>query len=1482
MPIDIQAFRSITGRSDQESLFYVKDNNLMATTARDVRSTGSVHQFKAATKVFLDAYRRHYGAALGQMASNTLQEYVEMGRPLSARVVKALVDFSDKFVDENMGSGKSVKVGDVEVDLTTICTDKLLSTGVFKSTKIRNALKGGLKAAAETFTAITQSTGGTVDVPGLLRHLETLHSYAIRDAAAQGPLTRDALVKSFEKLLFKGIDALDNRALSCVYQGLVSREIDALKKELARIVDRPNANPVAVAAAEKFFTAICRMEAMIVSEVSRRMEIAKAPEGEVQNVPSLMEKYCGDAAVAANRFGGDKDMTTLNLGIMTRLAAQGSVEGGRIDKKTNATLKERGINGVGAKQIGDMIRGNELTINFHLGAVMGGRRNGTVTQSLFKKPNAQIINTFQSKEEQNLALDGTGYLKLRNEVEKSFFPEYAREPLKGKDRPAYGALNTRQMASGAADTNQGVYGRVVIVLKEHVKRLCTYTLDDTFFASTLKLTPDMRPQLEENLVEAFASKLKDPAAVLAGLKSDRGPLGLFMGRNGGDKVRYEEAKVLSGNIATLFNSHRADGVPAIEAYDVFAYLTANYANHDDNTRNVATYDNVENLLSGKGEFSAVNMAVSTMKRDYDPTYRIAFEGTNYIEAQVHGPIMLDRDVEEVRFDVADFSIRARDLYAQLSQEERDGIEADPRMGDDARARKEKWIADKAGEVWAQVREEVKGVPFKVTFYNSEKTREAAQAEIVYNVNDDKLDTVKKLKGELVGQINSLVGKANQAEIIELAMRKTGHAGETAKRLWGANLENAPDWFFDMVDADLRGLIPSIGTDVAAPKDRNGIIDNVAGTASLLLYKLDDAVKALDACGVDDAADRTALIETFLKSGVAKKHFRALINCHLAEKDVLSDLPGHIKAMYDGIPKGKVLYGRAYNGLPPVGGKALEQLVSAIKLQGRILRNRIVEDRADADTAKEDLIERLRWDAILETIAKRTKLLANQADWEFPSNEERNVFISWASSAGMLRYVEELKGVYESSTALTDALAEKLANGATPTVQDIISAYKAFYPVCLRNMELDKRNYRDYGAEERTTAISRAVSVAMGRLAVRLGDDAMRRLAAAFDSPEARALFGGALVGTHLHVAPTQELAQNGEYIRFATFMQVFYERIPEKFGYPLAMPTNGANVPPAAIPPAVRQLLRQINATQADALDAIPYNPNVAVGEGFRLLVRMAPPANPAAMPQDKAARKNFLVEMLHLYHGHEKGFDKGTNYHGRTHATRTFVLSTAMANILREKGVALDMNAVALVTAGHDTGRTANGDDTERSETRSAENVNAAVDRLYPGAAGDAWKAQVKTNVISKSVEQTTIEGHVFKSADSLDYFRVGTLDRNRFLFLRDDLVTENGVVVAADPVVREQLIKEAERLTMLTAPSYRLRERWINVSSEVLNAATDAEAELKAREKRRIEEEMARLETAQTETLSDQQIVELVEKSIRDNPQDFPLLTKYYLNAA
>ncbi len=46
-------------------------------------------------------------------------------------------------------------------------------------------------------------------------------------------------------------------------------------------------------------------------------------------------------------------------------------------------------------------------------------------------------------------------------------------------------------------------------------------------------------------------------------------------------------------------------------------------------------------------------------------------------------------------------------------------------------------------------------------------------------------------------------------------------------------------------------------------------------------------------------------------------------------------------------------------------------------------------------------------------------------------------------------------------------------------------------------------------------------------------------------------------------------------------------------------------------------------------------------------------------------------------------------------------------------------------------------------------------------------------------------------------------------------------------------------------------------------------------------VEDEIRAKETEQTETLSDAQVIDLVENAIRDNPQDFPLLAKYYLNA-
>ena len=221
------------------------------------------------------------------------------------------------------------------------------------------------------------------------------------------------------------------------------------------------------------------------------------------------------------------------------------------------------------------------------------------------------------------------------------------------------------------------------------------------------------------------------------------------------------------------------------------------------------------------------------------------------------------------------------------------------------------------------------------------------------------------------------------------------------------------------------------------------------------------------------------------------------------------------------------------------------------------------------------------------------------------------------------------------------------------------------------------------------------------------------------------------------------------------------------------------------------------------------------------------------------------------------------------------------MGNILKEKGVKVDMNAVALATAGHDTGRRRNGAEQAGSEARSADIVNAGVENRYPGAAGDVWKEQAKENITTPSAGQTTVEGYLFKCADSLDYWRVDDLDENRFPFLKTPIITADGIVVDKNRTLRRQLMEEAKRLTMLTQPRYQYKEEHNQLSLELSDLPDGPEFNAKNARHQQLINLMQEGEIRQSETKSDEQIVELVENAIRDNPNDFPLLTKYYLNA-
>ena len=222
MPLDINAFRSIAGQSP-DKFIYAQGETLKASRS-DTRH--GAHTYRAATNAFLKACVDHYGSRMGEAIVKFLQADIEGGKPLTARKIKALVEFAD----ETMGSAKTIDVGGTAVELEKVGTDSMSRVGFRTSTKLVKAQAGQRQSAAATLAAFKFGADGKVDLDAVLRHLNTFRAYIDREIAASGAPAEPTATKLFEKGLFTAVDAMDNNELSAVYQGLISKQTDGFKK----------------------------------------------------------------------------------------------------------------------------------------------------------------------------------------------------------------------------------------------------------------------------------------------------------------------------------------------------------------------------------------------------------------------------------------------------------------------------------------------------------------------------------------------------------------------------------------------------------------------------------------------------------------------------------------------------------------------------------------------------------------------------------------------------------------------------------------------------------------------------------------------------------------------------------------------------------------------------------------------------------------------------------------------------------------------------------------------------------------------------------------------------------------------------------------------------------------------------------------------------------------------------------------------------
>ena len=1486
MALDINAFRSIANQNP-DKLVYVQGNSLK-TTRNEAHH--DAHTYKAATDAFLSAYRQHYGEALGDALKRHLEAEDNAGKPLTARKIKALCDFAE----EKIGDKSSIKVGDSSFKIAEIGTEKLGSKGVFKSTKIANAQAGQRNAADATLAAFRCADGGKVNIESLLRSLNTLDTYIHRELSASKSRNRESDgIRLFEKNLFAALDAMDNATLSATYQGLISREVDVFKGELARILAHPDVEPAVQERAERAFASLSRLEAMIVSEVSRRVTLGQTPDNRKAEVPSLREKYCGGNTASSQNFGGGGDMTTTNLGIMSRVAAEGSSAAKQDAGKIDNSLQSRGLNNVETRKIGDMIRGNELTVNVKLGLLMGYGQDGGNPQPLLAQPGAELLNTYEVQEKNEAPNEGTGYLKHRNNVEKTFFPEYAQGgQIEGKNRPRYAAVNAAHFTSGAADTVNGTYGKAVVVLKPHVKKQCTYTLDDTFFVLRYKIPPEARNAILPGIAELCADRLTDKDAALAALRADEfvtNALDSFFAKlaTSPDGICKEVAfDTFANNIASVLNRFRREDSPEFDAYDTKAFLSRNYMVKEGTGKKVATYDNIENLFAAEADFTAVNMAVATLRRQDNPNAPVKLQGASYFEAQIHGAIRLDRDVEEIRFDMEDIRLHFVNEFRKLPEAERAVILAASPNKAPHKVEAE-WAAAKAEAEKARIADMARNAPFKVTFYDTLKVARTENSAVEQLTTQDRRTAVEYMRKEISDYAGAITA-ANRAEIVAAISRglneNTTSGYRRVKELYGEDLSHLPAWFDTYIKSVAADALRVVGTGSVAVSDVPTFRTSVVSILVDKLVRVGDMAKVLDEVGENDPAVRERLYKQAAKNHLSNiLAFRSFVQADIASRRALADIEGLAKETFEqDIEGGAGILAGVYNGLSPVGGVAKDKLANLVRTElNDVMSKAMRGEFGRRGVTADEIRARIRRDVVKPFVEKRTALLAPLKDVPFASPAERNAFFGWAVNAGKLKHFEEVAGVYKSSTRLADDLAALLRSGAPLSAKDLVAVYNDFNKVCLKAIRADVTvNYAgsmdEYGPDDRNTVFDRGVSVALSRLAARVSREDMARLAALMKSDAVQALF----VAAH-HAAAADAGPDNGEgrgeMGTFWVFASCLYRNLPAHSGVALSAP-SAHKWSFGIIPPATRRLMRDINAHQARAISAQHAVP----APTFKPISELT---NELRMPQTRDARKRFLVSMLGIYRDHERTFDRKTNYHGRTHATRAFIFGTAMANILKEKGAEVDVNAVALAAAGHDTGRAGNGADRPEWEAASADNTVKAVDAQFRDAAGDGWCEDLKNNVTAKDGPEgdkfRTIEGYLFKSADSLDYVRLGDMDKKFLPFLRDPLILPNGELLMPDEGLRDRLVAEAEKLSALTSPRVRITREANRMLMEIVTMRPGPERDAKQREMLELRKRGEQEEIAQTETLDDAQVVEMVENAIRENPADFPLLTKYYLNA-
>lgn len=503
--------------------------------------------------------------------------------------------------------------------------------GFRTATKIARGHEGLEKSSSNTLNIL--AAPGTLDARKLLAALKTNGNFMER-LDKLGQLTEAQKGNSLWSFA-PAVEKLSNTELAAVYQNFTSAEMDLLQTALRHEgLNNPKANDARHAASQLF-----DLQALVLKEMSNRVSngmlddlSAKEPENaakyENMRPASLSRQYAQkDVLPTAHTH----DITAANLHTLANVAAESATRRENTATAETQKLSSRGISAT-PKEMGDLLRESPLTINLPARRLL--RDN-----SFILNPDQPMPNAFHIQQ-QGTINKGASYMPRRNETEKLLFPELKGHDVIADERPVYGALNTQRAQKGPAKRD---YGHCVIVLKPEVARRATFIAEDTFYSPAISITPERKEEFYKLLdgsglpIETVVA-LKDPES------AEHRAMETYL--DGGLNVKDVTA--------TFFkNPPTETGISGTVNKDLFAAVALQAFGDKAATRSkVASYDNLESLLPNLNDLNGAMLAQGAEKRarGEDPSVRLSM---NYIEAQIHGPIIPSRDIQEIRVDLGE-------------------------------------------------------------------------------------------------------------------------------------------------------------------------------------------------------------------------------------------------------------------------------------------------------------------------------------------------------------------------------------------------------------------------------------------------------------------------------------------------------------------------------------------------------------------------------------------------------------------------------------------------------------------------------------------------------------------------------------------------------------------------------------------------------------------------------------------------------------